>query len=370
MNKSEQLAEEVVDSQAAQYVARLYSGEMSALEEKALLAWLDADPVHRKAYERTLQIWDAAGELVDDREMLAVETDRKKSAMYSRIGPMRVAIALLVFVSAVAGGLYLAPGVQSMFSDSLLMTYETSVGEQREVDLEDGSRIVLNTGSRVLVDYSKHERRILLDFGEVYFDVAKDPNRPMVVAVGDRIVKVIGTKFSVMRSNDLLEVAVVEGVVAVAKGDSRFPRVPQTSTGKVASGQSTAKAGVVLEAGAIAEFHPGGHQVTSNDVALVEQLQSWRSGVIRVNNEPLIQLVAEINRYSPVRVLIEDSAITDLPISGVFRFDDVDLMLYSIEEVVPIAVVRHPDRYVVVGREAPPVQTRDFPGLAFYTRRT
>lgn len=66
MNKSEQLAEEVVDSQAAQYVARLYSGEMSALEEKALLAWLDADPVHRNAYEKALRIWDAAGELVDD----------------------------------------------------------------------------------------------------------------------------------------------------------------------------------------------------------------------------------------------------------------------------------------------------------------
>lgn len=365
MNKSEQLAEEVVDSQAAQYVARLYSGEMSALEEKALLAWLDADPVHRNAYEKTMQIWDAAGELVDDKEMLAVETDRRESAMYSRIGPRYVAIALLVLIGTVAGGVYLAPGIQSMFPDSLLVTYETSVGEQRRVSLEDGSKIVLNTRSRVLVDYSKHERRILLDFGEVYFDVAKDPNRPMSVSVGDRVVKVVGTKFSVTRSSDLVEVAVVEGVVAVGKGDSRFPRVARTPTGADASRQSAsagfsdrqAMAGVILGAGAIAEFHSGGHEVTTNNVALVERLQSWRSGIIRVDNEPLIRFVAEINRYSPVRVLIEDSSITDLPISGVFRFDDVDFVLSSIEEVVPIVVVRHPDRYVVLGREAEPIQT-------------
>ena len=71
--------------------------------------------------------------------------------------------------------------------------------------------------------------------------------------------------------------------------------------------------------------------------------------------------MSELNRYSKAKILIEDDAIMNLPISGVFRLERVDFILEALEDVIPIDVVKYPDRYVLVGsnpRINPPVEGR------------
>ena len=82
--------------------------------------------------------------------------------------------------------------------------------------------------------------------------------------------------------------------------------------------------------------------------------RGWRSGRVRFENQTLMQVISEVNRYSRVKVLIEDSTIADLRISAVLNLDQVEmtgqveLLLSSLEDIHPIKVVRHPDRFVLI----------------------
>src|SRR5690606_36114713 len=76
-------------------------------------------------------------------------------------------------------------GVAALFTvlsrpadDAGLQTFATATGEQRTVELPDGSSIQLNTGTVVEVDYRRDARRLRLVEGEALFDVAEEPSRP------------------------------------------------------------------------------------------------------------------------------------------------------------------------------------------------
>lgn len=347
-----------LEARAAWYVARLYSGEMTGMEEDDLMAWVEASPSHHRAYSEALALWDAAGELCGDTKIAAVAGPRR-----TPVGGWRARggwIAAAVVFLAVAVTLSVISYFDPWGKGQRLASYQTAIGEQRLVSLEDGSRVMLNTGSRVLIDYTRGERRIILDFGEVFFEIEKDPNRPLTVATNGRLITVLGTKFSVRLAGGGVKVTVLEGVVAVGKEENRFP----LKEGQAHSGSPDLRPGehsrlrllagpddVILPAGTVATFARDGEQIIETVGAAVERQQSWRSGAVRFENEPLYQVVAELNRYSKAKILIEDDAIVNLPISGVFRLERVDVILDALEDVIPIEIVRYPDRYALVGSD-------------------
>ena len=91
--------------------------------------------------------------------------------------------------------------------------YSTPVGGVASVPLRDGSEIMLNTHTQVRVDLTSKERHVDLDEGEAFFDVAKDPRRPIVVRAGGKRIVAVGTQFSVRRDNNDLRIVVTEGAV-------------------------------------------------------------------------------------------------------------------------------------------------------------
>src|SRR5262249_4284338 len=64
--------------------------------------------------------------------------------------------------------------------------YITAIGEQREVKLPDNSRIMMNTGTRMGVDYSLRSRDVSILYGEASFRVTHEPDRPFTVHAGKR----------------------------------------------------------------------------------------------------------------------------------------------------------------------------------------
>ena len=120
--------------------------------------------------------------------------------------------------AAMAAGLALAVGLGSLVATQQLggrRVYATELGGHATVPLADGSKIELNTDTKLRAALAEEQRTVWLDRGEAYFEVSKDPNRPFVVMAGDRKVTVLGTKFSVRRDGDRVSVAVAEGKVRV-----------------------------------------------------------------------------------------------------------------------------------------------------------
>ena len=180
-------------------MARLYSGETTEAEERNIESWLQAHPQHRADYQEMLDLWDAAGNVGGFAER---ETRGGWFGNRLLLGVAASLLALTVFPLLIfySGG-----------PDSELRRYETGVGEILEIDLVDGSHVTLNTDTQVLVDISGTERRIILDRGEAFFDIAKDPSRPLTVSAGDRVITVLGTSFNVNWDGKDVTVAVIEG---------------------------------------------------------------------------------------------------------------------------------------------------------------
>jgi len=167
-----------------------------------------------------------------------------------------IAIAAAFLITLTLGALWLVtahPGA----------SYSTAVGSIKALPMKDGSTITLNTDSDIRVAMSDTERRVDLDKGEAFFEVAKDLNRPFVVRVGAERVIAVGTKFSVRREAEDVRVIVTEGRVRVERAEAhQQPAAALVSKGGVAVAGA---AGVLVQDEALPE---------------VEERLSWRLGFV------------------------------------------------------------------------------------------
>src|SRR5258708_31845445 len=102
-------------------------------------------------------------------------------------------------------------------------TYITEIGAREMVPLADGSKVELNTDTRIRTVVTKERRTVWLDRGEAYFEVVPDTSRPFVVLAGSRRITVVGTKFAVRRDGDEVQVKVPEAIVHVEALDGPAP---------------------------------------------------------------------------------------------------------------------------------------------------
>jgi transmembrane sensor len=212
-------------------------------------------------------------------------------------------------------------------------TYSTEIGEQRAISLADGTRIVLNTQSRLAVHFTAHERRVRVDAGEAFFDVAKNAERPFIVTAGEESVTALGTAFLIRRKADSIDVTLVEGRVRVS---------------------ATAEAHVATDASRVRVLSPGQRlrvagAVSTLDQPDVEVITAWRRGEIVLDHTPLAEAVADLNRYSPVPIEIASPEAAALRVSGIFRAGDSAQFARAIADTYQLEVSETPERIVLTG---------------------
>ncbi len=271
-----------VVTEAAAWVARLHGPLRTPTVERGFRSWLHEHTDHARAFELVTDSWDEVAALKDGANIeVTLPSDRRDPTVPRRWVPL--ALAAVVGVFALAGvlwGLYL-PGVS------------TGVGEQRVLALEDGTRVHLNTSTRVVVDYTEGRRHIRLKTGEAFFEVARRPQQPFVVSVGERQVQALGTAFLVRHDDLRTAITLMEGKVAVASS--------------------------LLEPGERLTFVEGKSPV--RDQPSVAMLTAWQRGKVAIDNLTLAEAAAEMNRYSE-RPLIVGPAVAELRVSGIFRAGD------------------------------------------------
>jgi transmembrane sensor len=343
-------------AEASAWIAKLHGPERSPELEEDFRAWLNARPEHARAFEHITEIWDALGNVnVGGLPRLATDDrfDPRSSHEYEAPRtPARVLIAFAATILIAAAGtsiwLYVTRGL-----------YTTDIGEQRIVSLDDGSRLYLNSDTRLNVDLEQHTRRIQLERGEAYFEVAKDPTRPFTVAAGDRIVTALGTSFVVRYDMERTAVTLVEGKVTVAPAagsdaPERHP-TPQTtepSTRASVSGEIHATAplprAVTLAPGQRITFEQSG--TAEIDTPHPETTAAWRRGEVILDETPLASAVEEMNRYQRQRLTLDESSIGELPISGIYRTGNNQDFAQAIATVYGLEV-RTDDNEIHLGKK-------------------
>jgi len=199
--------------------------------------------------------------------------------------------------------------------------YRTDIGGISAIAVKDGSTITLNTDSGIRIALSDTERRVDLDKGEAFFEVAKDPKRPFVVRVGDQRVIAVGTKFSVRREQNGIRVIVTEGRVRVEHSAAHRP--PETA---------------MISRGGVAVAGIAGVLVQDNPLSDVEDRLSWRQGTLVFHDTSLTEAVAEFNRYNTRQIAIEDPDIGALRIGGQFRTNNAQGFVRLLADAFPIQI--------------------------------
>jgi transmembrane sensor len=358
---------EQVEEAAATWIARRDTGPWSAADVAEFETWLAESPGRRAAYYRLNAAWQDAGRL---RALgaatggLRMACDSNKPSSAGRLGaadepgelgelrepsvsarrlPLLAArrlraspnrlkpIAAVVLLAVLAGLLFVE---NDYFNPD---RYSTGVGGLEAVPVPDGSRVTLNTDSRVRIRFNEKERLVDLERGEAFFEVAKDPHRPFIVRAGNRRVVAVGTQFSVRREGDDVRVVVSEGTVRMDPGATH------------ASENATA-APLLLAAGSEVRAEAGSVLVQKKSIPEIEQRLTWRAGLLTFRDTPLAEAAAEFNRYNSRKIVIEGPDIATLEVGGIFRSNNLDLFVRLLEQGFPVRATVTGDRIVLTAK--------------------
>jgi transmembrane sensor len=303
---------------ASRWYARLRSGIATEADLAAWNDWLGADPAHRQAWQRMIDVGEQMASVPGSLAAPAL-----RGADRSRRQVLR---SVLVLVSAGSLGWL---GWQSETSRNLFADFRTAVGERREFRLADGSVLLLNTDTSVNLRFDGHQRVLELLRGEIQVTTAVDPlQRPFKVLTRHAEVLALGTRFIVRSDEQGGGVAVIEKAIEVRSAGAG-------STVRVEAGQSLDFDGHSL----------GG--VRRNDASV----GAWQQGSIIAINRPLAELLADLSRYRP-GVLRCDPRIAQLKVSGAFPIDDTDLALAALESGFALRITRYSRYWVDVSSPA------------------
>lgn len=352
-----------IEYQALEWTAREAQGPLPAPQQAELDAWLAASPRHQGAYLRAraiehtlnqallpetlrpaaiaLSVEATAPEVQDvpgatssiaapaiptggsgriDTGSTAAAPRRKLPAWsYAGMAVAALLVATVAMYPAFSPTLVPLPAGGSHDPQQALVL-QTAIGELRNVPLSDNSVASINSGTRLEVRMSMAERRIALQQGEAWFQVAKDAARPFVVAAGAVRVTAVGTAFAVQRQPGGADVVVTEGVVEVARAGHR-------AVVRVAAGEQ-----------AFVPERDGAINVRRQPDAATRQL-AWREGMIMLNNDTLARAVAQFNRYNTRQILIADPALRNRTLVGNYRINEAEHFANDVRALFKVPVV-------------------------------
>lgn len=330
--------------EASLWIERLSEG-LTQEEETELQMWLSEDAANHAVLEKMARLWDKMDSL--GRLSALVPQPATRAKRTGSLSVINVALAASVaFVFTLLFFWNTAP--DSAVSTEIAhrpveIFFETAIGEQQVYKLEDGTKITLNTGSRIGVRFSHDARLLHLESGEVHVEVAKDAQRPLSVLVGGHIVQAIGTAFNIeLKPGREIELVVTEGTVRV--GEQFKPNETGLKDAEIVLPRSA----TVLTAGQ--------QLVTGDEVEVAQPISSddiqvklsWREGNLIFRGESLAEAAQEVERYTGVEFVFVDENLKQVRVSGFFKAGDVEGMLAVLKENFDIEFQRETDKRVLL----------------------
>ena len=350
-------SDEDIKTAARDWLLRL-SLESPTSDERAQFAvWCAQDPRRAAAYRRFESIWQEAATLEELKPLAALPQARDPWWHRVRVSlvvhPMRWAGCAGLAAASIAVGVWylLAP-----------VYYATGVAEVREIHLTDGSEVTLGARSSLEVAFRLHERRVALTSGLAFFSVSKNPSRPFIVLVGDKEVRVVGTKFEVRRDPEGMRVSVVEGTVEVMQVPERAseisreaPRTVRLAAKVTQPASATIPDGAAIGPTLLTPENPeeriltAGQQVTAVLAGEIPDPQAmprgepaaWRHGRLVYVDATLKDIIADANRYSREPIVIADEGVANVRVSVTYPSDRIEEMVAALSRSLSLEI-EHP----------------------------
>jgi len=305
--------------EAADWLARLHADDRNSDDERAFRAWLAADPRNAIAFDAANAAWESVGELSRDLRSGQVQ--------------LEPSVSRRTLFAVGAGAAVLLGSSFAFLQRAFAEVYETEVGEQKHVSLQDGTAVFLDTNTKLVVQFSDKNRLVELRYGRANFHVAPDSQkRAFAVKAAQKLVIGTHSNFDVDREDNRISVLVIQGHTTV-----------ENSAWDAGGSQ-------ILSDGERLIFAAG--HLGKMDRPVLLPLLAWHAGQEMFENSTLSSVVEEMNRYSTVKFEIEDARLANMKVSGVYRVGDNVRFARSLEHLLPIKVRIAKGHIQLVGDEA------------------
>jgi len=291
--------------QAIAWFARLQDSKSTQRDRIEFTEWLAANPNHQAAYDKVVQLWQAPALNTALGHYAAIPLQPAKRKLRLQRWAAAACVVLM------SGWVLMAAG----WIDHWQADLGTGTGEQRREMLTDGSTLILNTDSAVTFDYAGDRRGVTLLSGEAYFEVQPDKARPFIVTTAQGTVRVVGTRFTV-KTGDVTQVDVESGIVICTsqQGESR----------QLTAGQHT--------------------DIVNQSVAAISQIDTsrtfaWLKGRLIFQDQPLAEVIAELDRYHPGAIVITNAKLGQTRITGNYKLEDTAAIVRSLAEIAGARVI-------------------------------
>jgi transmembrane sensor len=356
--------------EACEWFIECRAGDLDEAGRHEFDCWLRKSPEHLGAYLEFAAIWNEGPSLVTagkfDRDTLiaqaALDRDNVVALSNSRSADTRNATESRTAMSDADGAAASAAPVQGLmhqnrwrfrrqriaaiaasivlmvFSAAAILwvqavrspTYATAIGEQRSLELTDGSIVELNSRSKIVVRYSKQGRNVELLQGQALFRVVKDANRPFIVKVGATLVRAVGTEFDVYEKHGSTIVTVVEGRVAIltdhpiAQPTHEVPSAaidaPHRSNVQFPSVVPGKIGNILVASGEQLTVSP--REIQRDEHPNIANATAWTQRQLVFESASLSDVADEFNRYNDKQLIVEDARLDTFHVSGVFSSTD------------------------------------------------
>jgi transmembrane sensor len=305
-----------VRAEAAAWLARLHAQDRDRTDEAAFRAWLNASPEHAAAFEAVDRMWSDVGGLNNlSRDCLSDLRGRERQPAHTSRRALIAAVGLL----AVSGGSAL------FWRSASAKVYETDVGEQKHVALDDGSQLFLDARTRIAVSFSDTARVVDMQYGRANFKVVPDLKRPFIVEAAEHKIVATRCNFDVRCEDGQVQVVLIHG-----EADVKPASAPQARGERLTAGDRLVAS----------------NEVEKRDKPDMTHVLAWQSGYEMFDKEDLAQAAEEMNRYSTAKLAV-DPSVAGLKVSGMYKVGDNSAFAQSLAKLLPITVRQIGDTLVL-----------------------
>ncbi|ARP93300.1 FecR family protein [Bordetella genomosp. 13] len=303
-----------LESQAHAWIRRLASGRVTEHDLRMLAQWCAQSPEHAGAFADARHQWQLAGQAAAMvKGHLPLSARRPASTPVHAGRRAWLGVAMGAGAAGVAAMVYpplgLWPAVNEWGAD-----YATATGEQRELALGQ-ALVALNTQTRISVlKAADAGKGMELLSGEAAVDLRSDEPFTVLAAGGQSRSSGTGARFEVRKLDGQICVSCMNGTVTVQFGGRDL--------------LLHANEQVFYDAGGLGRVLPVEARAVS----------AWREGMLVFRRTALRDVVAEINRYRPGRVVLLDDSKAGELLNGQFRINQLDHALVQISQAFNVKI--------------------------------
>lgn len=314
MNHAQRVTPTPAQEQAAFAWLSLLHDQPSSGDQLTFSHWLQADPAHAEAYAQAQVIWElseAPARTLADEDAVALHgyldamDNSRRSSVRRWAGALAMAACLVLMIGVGAGWQPLR------WADDLGADYVSAPGQIRTITLADQTQVTLDADSAIAVDFSRGERHVELRRGAGFFNVTHT-GEPFVVDAEKGQARVLGTQFEVRLQAHGARVTVLSGRVGVT-AERHAQQQILTAGQQVAYGEGAAEK----------------LQTVDSDAQL-----AWRQGWLNYYKASLAEVVEDLRRYYPGRILLLNDELAARRVSGSFPSKDPHAVLSSLQGVL------------------------------------